>query len=298
MPKNYYWIKLYYDLLDDYKVGNLPDGLKWRFIQCLLMAGELREGGFLPPLEEMAFRIRPITPESLNDDLARLAKPGLVELKVYKDHSERWFVTKFEERQKASDAAMRMREYRKRKKAEKEKSPKPPKEKEEDKITDTDNIPYRNARYDCVTIRNGTEDMALTTADVYTAYENAIGPLNKISTDMITDDCKEYGIDRCHDAIKEAEKNGGRSWAYVRKILENWQQNGKVKPGPNKHQSVKRLLSLVKKYSRKGAEAKRKLSKDEWAIVEKMGGWYHVCMMSEEQIKIKYFTARKEVAYG
>lgn len=160
--KSFYWIKLYYDLLDDWKVGNLPDSLKWRFIQCLLMAGELREGGFLPPLEKMAYRIRPITSEALNDDLSRLAKPGLVELRVHEDGSERWFVSKFEERQKPSEAAERMREYRKRKKE--EKFPAPPKEEKEikeeetDKITDIDNIPYRNASYTSVTNRNGTKE--------------------------------------------------------------------------------------------------------------------------------------------
>ena len=117
MTTSYYWIKLYYDMLDDYKVGNLPDSLKWRFIQCLLVAGETQEDGFLPPVDKMSFRIRPITPESLNDDLSRLAKPGLVELKTHPDGDERWFVTKFEERQGKISNAERQRSWRARKAA-------------------------------------------------------------------------------------------------------------------------------------------------------------------------------------
>lgn len=114
MANTYYWIKLYYDLLDDWKVGNLPDSLKWRFIQCLLVAGEAREDGFLPPLEKFAYRIRPITPESLNDDLSRLARPGLVELKMHPDGTERWFVTKFLERQSSRSNAERQQAWRSR----------------------------------------------------------------------------------------------------------------------------------------------------------------------------------------
>lgn len=114
MAATYYWIKLYYDLLDDYKVGNLPDSLKWRFIQCLLVAGETRAGGFLPRLEEMAYRLRPMNPESLGADLTRLAQAGLAELKTDGDGDERWFVTNFEKRQKAKSNAERQKSWRAR----------------------------------------------------------------------------------------------------------------------------------------------------------------------------------------
>lgn len=135
MANTYYWIKLYYDLLDDHKVGNLPDSLKWRFIQCLLVAGETREDGFLPPVDVMAFRIRPITPEALNDDLSRLARPGLVELKQHPDGDERWFVSKFSERQQSISNAERQRAWRARKAEEKQENITPPLQDNNDTVT-------------------------------------------------------------------------------------------------------------------------------------------------------------------
>ena len=60
---NYYWLKLHYDMLDDWKVGTLPDSLKWRFIQCLLIAGELDEGGLVGDINYL--------PEELSDRVGR-----------------------------------------------------------------------------------------------------------------------------------------------------------------------------------------------------------------------------------
>lgn len=111
---NYYWLKLHFDLLDDWKVGMLPDSLKWRFIQCLLVAGEAGEDGWLPPLPQFAFRIRPMTPESLQADLARLAASELLELRVDDDGNERWFVTNYQKRQDRKTGAERVRAYRER----------------------------------------------------------------------------------------------------------------------------------------------------------------------------------------
>ena len=115
---NYYWLKLHYELLDDYKVGTLADSLKWRFIQCLLVAGETNESGFLPQLKQFAFRIRPMSPEALQADMAHLASAGLVELRIDKNSDERWFVTNFGKRQEKISDADRMKAMRDRKRKE------------------------------------------------------------------------------------------------------------------------------------------------------------------------------------
>jgi hypothetical protein len=39
------WIKLYTDMLDDTKLHKLPETLKWRFVQLLLLAGAVRRRG-------------------------------------------------------------------------------------------------------------------------------------------------------------------------------------------------------------------------------------------------------------
>jgi len=138
---NYYFLKLHYDILDDWKVGTLPDSLKWRFIQCLCVAGEVFEGGLLPELNHFAYRIRQ-EPNALNSDMARLAANGLVELVSLEDGTERWFVTNYGKRQAKIPQDQKQRDYRtrKRQKGMEESGP--------------DVTPPLPERYDSVTIRN------------------------------------------------------------------------------------------------------------------------------------------------
>jgi hypothetical protein len=141
MAKNYYYLKLHYDILDDWKVGTLPDSLKWLFIQCLCVAGETFQGGLLPELNQFAFRIRR-EPSALNSDMARLAANGLTELVQIEDGSERWFVTNYAKRQKPISNKKKQADYRTRKRK---------KEMAESDDSVTDELPDR---YDSVTIRN------------------------------------------------------------------------------------------------------------------------------------------------
>lgn len=139
-----YWIKLYHEMLDDPKVARLNDSTYRRFIECLLLAGELDENGLLPPLEDMAWKLR-LSETALTQDMTRLALSEMVELKQTND-GERWFVSKFAERQAPSTAAYRMHEMRKRKRKE-------PKEKEiKIQNTDTDTYTYQSVTH--VTSRN------------------------------------------------------------------------------------------------------------------------------------------------
>lgn len=138
-----YWIKLYHEILDDAKMGRLPVNLKWRFVEFLLLAGELDEGGYLPTVPDMAWRLR-ADEATVTRDLGQLAMCEMTELKD-DNGRERWYITHFSERQKASPAAERMREMRKRKRKE-------PKEKENRPDTDIDT--YRAVTP--VTNRNST----------------------------------------------------------------------------------------------------------------------------------------------
>jgi DNA-binding transcriptional regulator YhcF (GntR family) len=122
-----YWLKMYHESLHDPKVASLPDNVWRRWWECCLMAGELNEEGFLPDVYEMAFTCR-ISEETIKSELSQLAQRGMLELKLDKDKSERWYVTNFKKRQAPSPTAERMREYRKRKKE----------AKKENQITDTD----------------------------------------------------------------------------------------------------------------------------------------------------------------
>lgn len=108
-----HWIKLYVEMLDDPKVGLLPDAVKWRWVSVLLQAGELNEDGFLPDVNDMAWRLH-TNVETLQGEMRTLAGRGLAELRTYTDGSERWFIPAFEKRQAAANSTERSRMSRHR----------------------------------------------------------------------------------------------------------------------------------------------------------------------------------------
>ena len=104
-----YWLKLYYELLDDPKIGRLTERLFQRFIQCLILAGENDKDGLLPSMEDISWRLRPIRIEDLETDFADLASAGL-----FHKGSDGWVVTNFAKRQRPIGDAERMRRFRER----------------------------------------------------------------------------------------------------------------------------------------------------------------------------------------
>ena len=143
---NYYFLKLHYDILDDWKVGTLPDSLKWRFIQCLCVAGEEFNDGLLPEISQFAFRIRE-EPSALHADMARLSNNGLVELVPMEEEPDRWFITNYKKRQARIPPKKKQRDYRARER-----------QKEMAK-SDAPVTPSLPERYDSVTIRNTEVDI-------------------------------------------------------------------------------------------------------------------------------------------
>jgi hypothetical protein len=113
-----YWLKLYHEMLDDPKVARLNDSIYRRFIECMLLAGELDEGGLLPPLEDMAWRLR-LSETALSQDMTRLSLAGLAQLVKHEEgdaDGNRWYLTKFAERQAPVPADERKRQQREREK--------------------------------------------------------------------------------------------------------------------------------------------------------------------------------------
>ena len=108
-----HWIKLYVEMLDDPKVGLLPDAVKWRWTSVLLLAGEMNEDGFLPDVNDMAWRLH-TNVETLQGEMRMLAGRGLVELRLYEQDDERWFIPAFATRQAAASGTERARMSRQR----------------------------------------------------------------------------------------------------------------------------------------------------------------------------------------
>jgi hypothetical protein len=113
-----FWIKLYLEILDDPKMGRLPDHL-WRFaVELFLLAGRQGNDGSLPTITEMAWTLR-MPEEKVIEDIRSLAEVGIVTARAtdagctgeVKDGE--WCVTHFQERQKC-ESFERVKRYRER----------------------------------------------------------------------------------------------------------------------------------------------------------------------------------------
>jgi hypothetical protein len=103
-----YWLKLYYDMLDDSKIGKLRPALRWRFIETLLVAGECDDEGNIPAIDDYAWRVRS-DPETIETDFVSLADAGLLS-----QNGGKWLVTNFAKRQAPIGSTERWRQWRDR----------------------------------------------------------------------------------------------------------------------------------------------------------------------------------------
>ena len=107
-----YWMKFYYETMDDPKVARLPDNLWRRFFECCLLAGETHLDGRLPPIADIAWRLR-VDEETLQTEFKQLAESGLLEHQV--DHvldEGNWIVLNFAKRQAPLSNSDRVRRHR------------------------------------------------------------------------------------------------------------------------------------------------------------------------------------------
>jgi hypothetical protein len=103
-----YWIKLFIEILDDPKMGRLPNHLWRRAVELFLLAGRQGCDGALPPVQEMAWSLR-LSQDKVLEDLHSLAEVGV----VHEAQPGGWVVTHFKERQ-TSESLERVRRYRQR----------------------------------------------------------------------------------------------------------------------------------------------------------------------------------------
>jgi len=203
-----YWIKLYHEILDDPKMGRLPDNLWRRFIECCLLAGDLQMDGRLPPMHDIAWRLR-VEEETLRGEFDHMARIGLVDF-VATPLDEHWIVTKFADRQAAIPAAERMRLMRNTKKKRKyygssdtyvtKRNTEEEVDIDKEEEVETDFPPASSATFSQESIQEGQARRLL---------EGVCGILTKDAPkyfatveDMIT----EYGQDDTKSAIKKARE--------------------------------------------------------------------------------------------
>ncbi len=63
--------------------------------------------------------------------------------------------------------------------------------------------------------------------NIFTLYEQSIGALSPLIADQLRDAEKEFAPQVIEEAFEEAARQNVRSWAYVRKILDNRGRKGK-----------------------------------------------------------------------
>ena len=63
--------------------------------------------------------------------------------------------------------------------------------------------------------------------NIFSLYEEHIGPLSPMIAEALTDAEKEYNSEWIEEAIRQAVENNVRRWNYVKAILERWQKEGK-----------------------------------------------------------------------
>ena len=105
-----FWIKLYMEILDDPKMGNLSDHLFKRAVEMFLLAGDYDKDGFLPPEKDISWRLR-TNNELLHADITELIEHGILEIIDNKLN-----VKNFSKWQAGINVNERMRRYREQKK--------------------------------------------------------------------------------------------------------------------------------------------------------------------------------------
>jgi hypothetical protein len=103
----YTWIKLYTEILNDPKMGRLPDHLWRRAIEIFMLAGKMGESGLLPPIPEIMWELR-ASEDDIKGVMTALENLGI----VHQAQPGAWIVTNFARRQAAMTDAERKAKQR------------------------------------------------------------------------------------------------------------------------------------------------------------------------------------------
>ena len=103
----HYWMKLYTDILDDPKMGTLPDNLWRRTIELMLLSDD---NGILPPIDDMTW-ILDIGKNALYDDLDALMALGHIKIDYVIDGMYHWQFSRYMIERYINRATLTITEY-------------------------------------------------------------------------------------------------------------------------------------------------------------------------------------------
>jgi hypothetical protein len=102
-----YYIKVFIDELDDPRIGQMPDWVFRRFKECQLVAKAHDRNGLLPPVGEVAWRLRLKDETTLSEALQVMQRVG-----VARESSDGWILVDFAREQAAVPGSERMKRSR------------------------------------------------------------------------------------------------------------------------------------------------------------------------------------------
>ncbi len=220
-----YWIKLYNEILDDPKMGTLPDRLYRRVIELFLIAGRTNKDGEIPDTQSIAWLLRQPLAE-IQQDLEQIAAIGII-----KKTATGWIVTKFAERQSPISDVERKRHQRARDKNEEyyghEDVTQTSRNVRQITDTDTDTDTEPEAEAEAPAAQKNPAAAAETNRPViFTIFEREIGPLTPFISDELCQWEKDYPPEWISAAIHEAVANNARKISYIRAILHRYRTEG------------------------------------------------------------------------
>ncbi len=222
---SYYWIKLYHEILDDPKMGRLPDRLWRRTVEMFLLAGKQGGQGELPPISDMAWTLR-ISPDDLQADLDELEHLGII---CQKENCPP-LVVNFAKRQAPVTDAQRKRHERERKRHE-QYAPdvtNPSRNvtgQDTNRTTeldiDSDQDSEVDSESDAPAPEGAREQNPPTPAMLH--YESRFGLFEGCDLPPFLEAEQEFGVDRMKAAIDWAHSKGVNRMSAIITAARNWQ---------------------------------------------------------------------------
>lgn len=87
--------------------------------------------------------------------------------------------------------------------------------------------------------------------NIFQLYEENIGPLTPMISEMLQEAEKDYNPEWIEPALKIAAEANAHNWRFVAAVLRNWKENGFMAPRPGTHNTYGKKEKPVRKSTRR-----------------------------------------------
>ena len=89
--------------------------------------------------------------------------------------------------------------------------------------------------------------------NIYTLYEQNIGPLTPMVAEILKADAETYPESWLREAMQEAVSRNIRNWKYVQAILKSWQEKGRDSTHGTTQSALERFRELYRQQKQQGS---------------------------------------------